>query len=127
MEKHTDEYQFLSKMCDKLRTCEFDSIKLFFHVPCVVVNNQHKHIFNTQKELERWLTAYCQRLHVESADDFEFTLRKTVPMSSAVGFSQVNLKGLKIHEEHKVLDVSFTLSKDVNDSLKIVVVVLDEL
>lgn len=126
MDKQTDEYLFLKNMCDTLLACKFEASEQFFHMPCVVVNNQNKHIFNSQKELERWLRAYCKRLSVKSVDDFEFTLRKTVPMSSEVRFSQVNLKGLALHEKQKVLNVSFTLSNDVDETLKIIVVVLDE-
>lgn len=127
MDKHTNEYQFLNQMCNTLLACDFDSSAVFFHLPCVVVNNDHKHIFNTEKELKLWLSAYSKRLDAESSENFTFTLRKTVVMSPTVKFSQVNLQGLLMLNEKKPLDVSFTLSNDVDETLKIIVVVLDDM
>lgn len=127
MEKYTDEYQFLSDMCDTLLVGDFESSVAFFHLPCVVVNNQHKYIFNNENELKQWLSAYCKRLHVESREQFSFTLRKTVAMSPTVKFSQVHLKGLMLLQENKELDISFTLSNDIDETLKIIVVVIDDI
>lgn len=125
MDKYTDEYQFLNDMCSMLVEGDFDSAKVFFHLPCVVVNNQHKHVFNNEVELKAWLRAYCKRLQLDSPEQFKFTLRKTVAMSPTVKFSQVKVQGLKLLEEYQDLDVAFTLSNDVGDTLKIIVVVID--
>lgn len=130
MDKHTNEYLFLNEMCNTIQACDFDSTQVFFHLPCVVINNDQKHIFNTEKDMKLWLSAYSKRLDPESAEHLKFTQGKTVVMSPTVKFSQVNLQGLRLLKEKKRLDVSFTLANDVDDvdeTLKIMVVVLDDL
>jgi hypothetical protein len=127
MDNHTSEYLFLNEMCNTIIACDFESSQAFFHLPCVVINNDHKHIFNTKKDMRLWLSAYSKRLDPESKEHLKFTLGKTVAMSPSVEFSQVNLQGLRLLKEKKRLDVSFTLASDVGETLKIMVVVLDDL
>ena len=127
MDKYTNEYLFLNDLCNSILACDFESSVVFFHLPCVVVNNDNKHIFNTEKELKLWLSAYSKKLEAESSEGLQFTLRKTVVMSPTVKFSQVSLQGLRLLKENKQLDVSFTLSNDVDETLKIIVVVLDDM
>ncbi|MFQ3249989.1 hypothetical protein [Glaciecola sp.] len=125
MEMHPDEDRFLNELCDTLIAGKFESSNTYFHLPCVVIYNQHKFVFNNDKELQLWLSNYCKKLHLESRENLKFTLNKTVTMSSTVKFSKVNLLGLGLLENMKKLDITFTLSNDVDETLKIVVVVID--
>jgi hypothetical protein len=125
MEMHPDEDQFLNDMCNTLIAGDFESSKAYFHLPCVVIYNQHKFVFNSEKELQLWLSSYCKKLYVSDYGDLQFNLIKTVNMSSTAKFSQVNLLGLRLRENMKGLDLTFTLSNDVDETLKVVVVVID--
>lgn len=127
MDKYTNEYLFLNEVCNKILACDFESSIVFFHLPCVVVNNDREYIFKTEPELKTWLSSFCKKLEPESSEELTFTLRKTVAMSPTITFSQVSLEGLRLLKEKKQFDVSFTLSSDVDGTLKIIVVVLDDI
>lgn len=121
-----NENVFFEKFTEKLTQQKFEDCATFFHLPCVVMNNKQKHVFNSASDITKWLSRYSQRLAFSEDENFGFKTYHSVNMSSKVRFVKVGVVGVEMKETAKKINISFTIANDEGEQMRIIVVVIDD-
>ncbi|MBF7072491.1 hypothetical protein ISG33_03635 [Glaciecola sp. MH2013] len=121
-----NEVEYFEKFASLLSDLKFSECATYFHTPCVLMNNKQKHVFNDHKDIATWLSRYAKRLAVENDNQLSFVTQHSVNMSSKVCFIKVAVQGVVMRDTKQSLNISFTLANDEDKSMKIIVVVIDD-
>jgi hypothetical protein len=121
-----NENSFFQAFTENLRERNFEVCATFFHLPCVVMNNKQKYVFDKASDVSKWLGRYAQKLILNQDSEFGFHTQNSVSMSSKVRFVKMIVGGVEIRETGKKIDMSFTIANDEGGEMKIIVVVIDD-